>query len=541
MADPGPESIRSSARRAIRRPPFAPPLPAPRLRLLAPVVFVVAALLVSLLATTAHSAGKTSVSILSGEPTTFDPAAQGDVGTAAVTSQIFEGLTALDPALVVRPALASSWDVADGGRTITFHLRGGLEFSDGSPLTAADVVRSWLRLIEPTSPSPLASLMDDVVGASAYRQGQTRDRSTVGLEAAGSDVVVHLVHPFGEFVSVVAGSSFAIVPSTGTLDGTVGSGGYVVSDRSSTEITLRANDHYWAGAPAIGTVHLLTTIGGRSPVDAFQKGDLDYTPISDYDASWIAYDPDLGPQLRSVPSLSLEYLGFDVRRAPFDDVRVRQAFALAIDWDRLVELASTGSEIPATSMVPVGVPGRADKDFGQSADPARARELLSEAGFPGGKGFPDVIYLSGGTTVDEGILRQIHDNLGITLQYETMDFTSYFAKLATDPPQIWSLGWTADYPGPNDFLGILLGSGVSNNYGRWSSPAFDAAIADAGKATDPTSIRAAYDRAEQIVQQEVPVVPISYGSGWALSRNGLLGANQNGLGALRLAGLAWKQ
>jgi oligopeptide transport system substrate-binding protein len=104
---------------------------------------------------------------------------------------------------------------------------------------------------------------------------------------------------------------------------------------------------------------------------------------------------------------------------------------------------------------------------------------------------------------------------------------------------MWFLSWVADYPGRNDFLGVLLGTDSVNNYGRWSSPEFDAAIADAGSASDEATAGAAYDRAEDLVQRDVPVVPMSYGTGWALSRDGLLGAGQNGLGNLRLAGMAW--
>jgi ABC-type oligopeptide transport system substrate-binding subunit len=115
----------------------------------------------------------------------------------------------------------------------------------------------------------------------------------------------------------------------------------------------------------------------------------------------------------------------------------------------------------------------------------------------------------------------------------------YFDRLGTDPPQMWSLAWVADYPGRNDFLGVLLNTGASNNYGHWSSPEFDAAILEATAASDPAEASAAYDRAERIVRDEVPVVPLSYGPGWALSRTGLLGAGQNGLGIVRMAGLAW--
>ena len=149
--------------------------------------------------------------------------------------------------------------------------------------------------------------------------------------------------------------------------------------------------------------------------------------------------------------------------------------------------------------------------------------------------------MTAGDTIDEGILTQVRENLGIELGYETMDFSEYFTRLEEDAPAFWSISWSADYPGRNDFLGLLLGSGQTNNYGGWSNPEFDAAIAEAGAATDEAAESAAYDRAERIVQQEVPVVPSSYGTGWALSHDELLGADQNGLGILRLAGLAWDE
>lgn len=504
-------------------------------------ILAVGALIVALAGPTTtkvHGAGNDTVRILAGEPSTFDPAGQSDVGTAAITAQIYESLTAFDAKLVLRPALASSWDVLDGGRRVVFHLRPGLVFSDGTAITASDVLRSWLRVIDPSHPSPLASLMGDVVGANDFLHGVSTDPSTVGLTVSGSDVEVRLTHPASQFPAIVASPTFGIVP-TGTPDGKVGSGGYVLATTSSTEVVLQANPRYWAGTPAIATVHLVSSLGGTSPVAAFAAGDIDYTALSGYDAGWIAYDPDLGPSLRSVPSLSLEYFGFDVRQKPFDDVRVRKAFALAVDWARLVNLASLGTSIPATSMVPPGISGRSSRDFSQHADPAQAKTLLSAAGYPGGAGFPTVTYISGGTDIDAGILRQLHDVLGVTVKYETMDFGDYFGRLATDPPAMWSLGWVADYPGPNDFLGVLLGTGQSNDYGHWSSSEFDAAIADAGAATDPAAIQVAFERAESVVQRDAPVVPISNGSSWALARTGLLGAADNGLGFIRLAGLAW--
>jgi ABC-type transport system substrate-binding protein len=189
-------------------------------------------------------------------------------------------------------------------------------------------------------------------------------------------------------------------------------------------------------------------------------------------------------------------------------------------------------------MVPPGIPGRSEKDYLPAYDPAGARALLADAGYPGGSGFPATVLMTGGSGFDAAVVSEVKRQLGITLQAETMG-DGYFDRLASDPPAIWALAWVADYPGPNDFLGVLLGTGASNNYGHWSNPAFDAAVTEAVSATDPAAASAAYDRAQTIVRDEVPVVPLVYGPGWALSRTGLLGAGQNGLGIVRMAGLAW--
>ena len=483
-----------------------------------------------------------------GLPTSLDPAATGDAGSAAVIAQFFETLTTFDETLELRPALAESWRIEDGGRRVIFHIRPDLTFSDGSPLRAADVVRSWLRIIDPAAPSPLATLMLDVEGALDYIRGDG-DADGVGLTAdeAANDVVVDLVRPAAEFVTVVASPTFGIVPpgvgsdpaALQAGDSFVVSGGYTLAEVTEGTMVLRANEAYWAGTPAIGEITVVTDLGGGSGVDAFEEGELDYIGISAFDASWIAYDPVLGPQLREVPSLSTDFYGFDTSRPPFDDVRIRRAFAGAVDWRRIAFLSVSETESVATSMVPPGIPGRSDRDVLPDHDPESARALLADAGFPGGQGFPEVTLLTGGSPYDEAVVSEIKRELGVTLNSEVMDFGTYFDRLDNDPPQMWQLSWVADYPGRNDFLGVLLGTGSTNNYGRWSSDEFDAAILEAGATTDEAAAAAAYDRAEDVVQRDAPVVPITYGTGWALARDGLLGAGQNGLGSLRFAGLAW--
>jgi ABC-type transport system substrate-binding protein len=489
-----------------------------------------------------------SARIALGAPSDLDPARTGDAESSAVLAQLFETLTTFDSSLELRPSLAETWRVEDEGRRVVFRLRPGLTFSDGSSLQASDVVRSWFRVIDPDAPSPLVTLLTDVRGALAYadREGSADD---VGIHADDGtrEVTVDMERAAADFAAVVASPTFAVVPPS--IDASevltaspdfVGSGGYRLVDEAPTTMTLRANPRYWAGPPAIGTITLVTTLQGASPVDLFQGDDVDYVSISSADARWIAYDRDLGPRLLAVPSMSTDYYGFDTTKPPFDDVRVRQAFGQAVDWRRIAALAVDDPSAVATSIVPPGIPGRSESDMLPRHDPEAARAMLAEAGYRNGNGFPKVTLVTGGSPYDEAVVTELERELGVTVDQETMGFDEYFPRLDTDPPQMWFLSWIADYPGRNDFLGVLLGSDSVNNYGHWRSDEFDAAIRAAGSTTDGATAAGAFDRAEAVVQRDVPVIPISYGTGWALARGGLVGAGQNGLGSLRLAGLAWE-
>ncbi len=497
-----------------------------------------------------HSAGV--VRVAGWQPTTYDPALQGDAGTAALLAQLFEGLTTFDSSLTVRPALAQSWSVTAGGLQVSFRLRPDLAFSDGSPITASDVVSSWLRVLDPRRQAPLASLLDDVVGAVAYRLG-SGPRSGVGIAAQGDAVVVHLVKPADYFPAVAANPALAVVPPSEatSLDTArvpadfTGSGAYVVAGEDGSSITLHANARYWAGAPPIGTVIVVTDFGGRSPVDAFTAGTVDYVPVDEADALWLRYDRQLGPQLREEPSLTVTYYGFDIRRAPFDDVRVRQAFAWAVDWRRIALLADGPGSV-ATSIVPPGIPGRSTGDYLPRFDPAAARAQLAAAGFPGGRGLPPITMVTSGTAYDEAVVEQLRQNLGVTVTLEMTPADEYAQRLVTDTPDIWSMSWIADYPAQEDFLGILLRSTATSNYGGWNDPQFDADLDRAGAAGNPAAQAAAYAAAQAIVRDQVPVVPVSYAAAgahgsasWALSRTGLLGATTSAIGIPRFAGLAW--
>jgi oligopeptide transport system substrate-binding protein len=493
----------------------------------------------------ANAVDKAEARFLVGTPATFDPAAAGDVDTAAVVAQVYETLTVYDASRALQPALAASWDVAADGRSVVFHLRPDLRFSDGSSLTADDVVGSWLRIIDPAAPAPLASLILDVKGARDHLFGRATDPALVGIRANGRDTVeVDLERPGADFPAIVSSPVFGVVPRVVWHDNqkffgpdAPGSGGYTVRSSSDTEIVLERNKLYWAGEPAIETIHLLLDIGGKNPITEFEKGNLDYTQVSLIDAPWLPYDSTFGAQLRETPALSLTYLGFNTRAKPFDDVRVRQAIGAAVDWKRVVGLGLLTGQVAADSMVPEGIPGAGDASWLPAYDPDGARRLLADAGHAGGDNMPVIELAAGNLGLADGIAADLERELGLGVEVEVLD--DHLGRLAEDPPGMWVTGWIADYIGPNDFLGVLLESDSSNNYGKWSSAAFDQAIADALSSRDAGTAQAAYERALAEVQRDVPVIPLYGGTDYALSRDGLLGAGGNGLGIPRMAGMAW--
>ena len=222
----------------------------------------------------------------------------------------------------------------------------------------------------------------------------------------------------------------------------------------------------------------------------------------------------MGPQLRRTDGLSLGYYGFDTSRPPFADVRVRQAFARAVDWRRLIALSAAGTQHAGDRHGPARDPRPERHRLPPGARSGRRHERCwPRRATAGGRASRRVILL-GGRPEDRAFTAEIQSELGITIQVQ-FQADGYFDRLRDDPPQIFSMGWVADYPGPNDFLGILLGTGASNNYGRWSSAPFDGAIAEALSATDQTVARAAYDRAEGIVRDEAPTIPLTYDVGWS--------------------------
>jgi ABC-type transport system substrate-binding protein len=480
-----------------------------------------------------------------GTPLSWDPAAISDGTSAQVLTQVYEGLTVLDATSTVRPALAESWHLEADGKRLVFELRDGLTFSDGTPLDAEDVRRSWLRVIDPAQPSPLSSLLDDVAGAAEFARGEGREED-VGISADGRTLTIEFVRPAAFFPSVAAVPTLAVVPPG--IDAQVrgpaealafgASGAFVPVNHGQGRIRMEANERYWAGGPAMTAVTVVTDDGGRSSVDIFEDDAVDWTRVSTADASWIRYDRYLGPQLRHTEEMAVDLLGFDTTTAPFDDPAVRRAVAMAVDWRRLAALEGDGDP-PPTSIVPPGVVARADGDYLLDYDPVAARAELAGAGYPDGVGFPTVSLATYGVGPSEAIAADLRAELGIEVDVERRSFEDHSLMLDLDTPDMWTLAWSADYPHAHDFLGLLLLGDSSANIGRWSDADYDELVAAAAATSDEAEQIQLYAQAQAIVRDSVPLIPLDYGQRWWLSREGLHGDGISGVGILRYADLEW--
>lgn len=478
---------------------------------------------------------------LAGPAGTLDPAYIADAADVQLLLQLYAGLTRLDEQGEPYPSLASGWDVSDDGLTYTFTLRDGLTFSDGSPLGAADVRRSWLRLLDPATGATAPDVLSLVVGASERLAGGSED--DVGIEAPDDEtLVVTLRHPASYFVDITATPSTFVVPADArpgdgwqSPDDFVGSGPYIVDGLDGADLVLRANANYVAGPPPIGEIRWVASVDADGAT-AFDADEVDLVNVPGWDATWIAYDRDLGPHLHAAEPLTISFFGFDTRHPPFDDARVRRAFALALDRERLVPLAEGASSAPASTIVPPALwPDGFAPDF--EHDPGAARRLLDEAGYADRADLGTITVNGTGLGVDPAVAMW-RAELGVDIEVESMDFGDFLGRLDTDPPQIFTISWIADYPSPHALYGLLLAPDAASNYGRWSDDRFVELLEAAARAAED-EVGAAYATVEAHVAEEAPVIGWAYGETWWLVADGLRGLGNLTIGLMDFGRVSW--
>ena len=432
---------------------------------------------------------------LGGEPKTLDPAFISDASDVQLLLQLYAGLTRLDENGEPYPSLAESWSVSDDGRTYTFRLRDGLKFSDGSPLTAEDVRRSWLRILDPATRSSAPDVLSIIAGAEERLDGGPE--ADVAIQAPdATTLVVGLRHAASYFPEIAATPTAFVVPPNAdasrgwqNVDGFIGSGPYTAESLDDQALDLVANPEYVAGPPPITRVEWLTRVDSDA-VAAYNDDQVDLAGVSPFDASWIVYDPDFGPALHQAAPLTVQYFGFDTTRPPFDDARVRRAFALALDRGRLVPLAEGAGGDAASSIVPPALwPDGLDDDLPH--DVAEAQRLLDQAGYVDRQDLGEIVVSDVGLGVGPAV-EIWRTELGASITVESMDFADYLAALDEDPPQVFTINWIADYPSPYALYSLLLLPRAAANYGRWTDADFVQLLQTASAAESDEAQAAAY-------------------------------------------------
>ncbi len=473
------------------------------------------------------------------EPADLDPAFASMPDEFFIGRALSEGLVAPSPdGHGVVPAAASSWDVSADGLRYTFHLRAQGRWSNGDSVSAAQFVASYKRILEPSAPAPKAGLFYPVLNARAYKLGKIRDFSRVGFLAEDPrTLVVTLGGPCPDFLDYAASGPWlpvnpAIVASKGkawTLPGNfVGNGPFTLEEWTPGQrIVVRRRTDYWdAAAIKVPAIEFIAMDNGEAEERSFRAGQLDVTmavPESKLDA-YVAAKPTL---LRIAPLIETRYLAFNCTRHPLDDPRVRRALSMALDRSELVVRVLKGGQIPSLSFLPP--PLSQLGPVAVAANPEAARRALADAGYPGGRGFPE-LELTGWTNLPllEAIQGQWRRVLGIGVAISVRDAKEHISALRDGRYDIGLITLIPDVPDPLPSLSDLL-PGAPGNYAHWSDISYSRDVLRARGSANPTERRSAIIAAERRLLQACPVAPLYTNTHAYLKRAEVRGWREDGL------------
>ena len=478
---------------------------------------------------------------IASEPQTIDPALNSAVDGAIMTSHMFEGLmrwedsgveTAGSDGTCTNAQLgygqAESYDKVnneDGTVTYTFHLRDGIKWSDGQDVTASDFVFSWQRLVNPETAADYSYMIDCVVNANEIMNGE-KDPSELAVSAPDDKTfVVTITSDLPYFTEICAfPATFPVREDivsdsqwTYSPDTYISNGAYKMTSRvTNSEIVMEKNEYYY-GVDTLGPDKITFKLmdDANAMLSGFNSGELDFIEIMPTDevAGLLA-----SGDLKIVDYIGTYYVCYQTQKAPFDDPRVRQAFTLAVDRTYIVEQITQTGQVEAGGYVPAGVydaEGATGDDFrtvggdyyaptdaDYEANCEKARELLAEAGYPNGEGFPVVTYLyntdDSHKAVAEALQNMWQTQLGVTVQLDNQEWATFLQTRKDGDYSIARNGWIADYNDPMSFLDMWL-TGGGNNDAQYSNPDYDALIQQAKASADPAERMDLMHQAEDIL------------------------------------------
>lgn len=470
---------------------------------------------------------------LTADPETMDPAKMSGAVEGEIAMNIFEGLLMPgpttenldDPKKLLRPGVAESYEVSEDGKTYTFKLRSDAKWSTGDPVTSQDFARSWQRVLTNGFPADYASMMWVIDGAQAYNKAEAGkgDWNSVGVKTPDPQtLVVTLVNPTPYFPELTAFYTFFPVPQKSVEENgdswtkpenIITNGAYKLSSyQPQQEIVLDANENYWdKDNVAIKKIRMRIIADSNARVNAYKTGELHWAgsglPVAQI-AALLTH-----PDFRREPLLGTYYYRVNVSKpeSPANNPLVRQALSLAIDRASLVDNTLNGLYKPAQSFVPP-MPGYSSTTKTEY-DIKKAKELLAQAGYPNGKDFPPLELLyntdENHKLVAESVQAMWKQNLNIDVKLNNKEWKTYLQDIDTLSYQIARAGWIGDFNDPMTFLDMWTAENGNNDTG-WADPEYDALIKAAQTEVDSAKRLQTLQRAESLLLERGPVIPVYY-------------------------------
>ncbi|MGQ9573369.1 MAG: peptide ABC transporter substrate-binding protein [Dehalococcoidia bacterium] len=467
--------------------------------------------------------------LLGRDPLTLDPACASDVDSANYIVEIFGGLVTIDRDLQIVPDIAEEIPEpiqnADGTASYTFQLRQGVLFHKGDrQVTASDVKYSIERALDPETQSTVAeTYLGDIVGVKEFVDGEAEEVS--GIEVVDNYTLrITIDAPKPAFLAKLTYPT-AFVVDRNQVEGSTcfsktdwqrrpnATGPFKLKEWSLLRrIVLEPNTRYHLGPPSVDRV--VYTLGGGSAITMYENDEIDVTGVGLNDIERVRAPAEpLHQEFQEAPRMDIWYIGFNVTKPPFDDVKVRQAFAHAIDKEKLIEVVLLDAVVKADGILPPGIPGFNENLEGLGFDPERARRLLAESKYGGPGELPKIEIASSGRgasvgPVSEALLAMWEKNLGVKISTRQTEFATFLRDLHDGKFQMFELGWVADYPDPENFLGIQFHSLSLNNYTQYANAEVDRLLEEAETESDEATRLSLYQQAEQIIVNEAPWIPL---------------------------------
>jgi len=484
---------------------------------------------------------------LTGNPSSLDPAYATDVYAHTVVNQLFDGLVQFDSHLNPVPAIAGFWEASVDGQLWIFYLRKGVRFHNGREVTADDFVYSFTRILDPAVQSPVTDFFKYIRGVEDFQAGKTAQ--VEGLQAPGRYTLqISLKEPYAPFLSALAMSNAKVVPreeveKLGEQFGyhPVGSGPFAfVRWQPSREIVLQAYNFYYEGRPFLDQIVFKISPDKQFEEDftSFLKGELEETVVPSSKGEEIRKNPHHLPYTYlTKPLLHLLYIGLNTQKAPFTDRKVRQAFNYAINRKAIVEEIRQGvCSVSAKGILPPSMPGYDPDLVGYYYNPRRAKQLLAEAGYPGGKGIPvlELWFSSKEDTVRKELEAYQEDlaEVGITVEiHQAADWPTFMTILEEKKPAMFRLAWYSDIPDPDNFFYPLLFSQSKINRTSYRNAEVDRLLEEARSRTDYQQRIRLYQDIEQLVLDDAPWISQHHSAFEYLYQPYVQGITTNALGA----------